>query len=169
MKDFNPIQGGSTVKTLLLFLVCLMMWLGLSDPSYALVRTIEEAPGQILVQSRHQVRDQNRSVWQVLLFARHQELQLRLVGFPDRYHFRYSDPLVLETISGAKFEAKNDFPRGETVTNVGQFDLINLTQNLPKNQRLALTLPVQEGDIQLLIPSPVIREWELVIQQQEKL
>jgi hypothetical protein len=72
MKDFNPIQGGSTVKTLLLFLVCLMMWLGLSDPSYALVRTIEEAPGQILVQSRHQVRDQNRSVWQVLLFARHQ-------------------------------------------------------------------------------------------------
>ncbi|MCA1903901.1 MAG: DUF3122 domain-containing protein [Cyanobacteria bacterium KgW148] len=154
------------MKPLLLFLFCLLLWLGTPDPGYAMVRTTQEAPNQILIQSRHQLKDNQRSVWQVILFARQQELQLRLVCFPDRYHFRHPDPLVLETISGAKFEAQDDFPKGETVTNVGQFNLLPVIKEIPKDQRLILTLPLQEGDIQVLVPAAVIVEWQSVIQQQ---
>ncbi len=151
------------MKTILLVLFCLLLWLGIATPSHAVIRKIEEAPGQVLVQSRHQLPDKNRSVWQVILFARPGELQLRLVGFPDRYHFRSADPLILETISGTKLVAKNDFAKAAEVPNVGQFNLLPLASQLPKNERLILTLPLQETDLQLIIPSSVIIEWQEVI------
>ncbi len=173
MKNFTPVDqsipsgryGDKMVKILLVLLVCFLIWLGISPPSYALIRTIKESPDRVLVQSRHQLKDQNRSVWQVILFARHHELQLRLVGFPDQYHFRHPDPLLLETVEGAKFLALDDFPKGKEVTNVGQFDLLPLSQQLPKDRRLILTIPLIEADLELVIPSEVVLEWQSVIQQ----
>jgi hypothetical protein len=157
------------MKRTILLLLCLLFCFGLADPSFAMVRKIEEAPGHFVLQSRHQLKDKDRSVWQVVLFARPKELQLRLVGFPDRYHFRHPDPLILETISGAKLLAQDDFPKSKEVPNVGQYNLLPLMSNLPTNQRLILTLPLQETDLQLIIPSAVMVEWRSVIEQQGKL
>lgn len=148
---------------------CVVLCVGIARPTHASIRTIQETPVQVVIQSRHQLKDAHKSTWQVILFARKNQLQLRLVGFPDRDRFRHPDPLILETTAGARFLAEDDFPKADAVSNVGQFDLLPAIRQLPKDERLILTLPLQEDDRQLIVPSAVILEWQSVIQQQERL
>lgn len=128
-----------------------------------MIRTIEEAPNQVVVQSRHQLRDNRGLTWQVILFSRRDQLQLRLVGFPEQYHFRHADPLVLITSGGQTLTAADDFPKAETVANVGQFDLLPLVSELPKNEPLVLRPPLEEQGIEIAIPTAVVIEWQTLI------
>jgi len=161
-------------KMVLVGLSGLWFWLGMFAPSYALIRTIPETPNQVVIQARHQLPDEERLTWQVILFARPHQLQLRLVGFPERYHFRHPQPLVLTTPDGQTWLAADDFPKAATVANVGQFDLLPLADELlperfPPKQPLRVTLPLVEGERHLTIPTAVLLEWQEVIHQGKKL
>jgi hypothetical protein len=71
-------------------------------PAIALARQQEESPGQMLYQSRHSLRDDMGSPWQVVLFKRVkdkkvEELSLRLVGFPQEIQFQHPEALDLSS------------------------------------------------------------------------
>ncbi|XFA74390.1 DUF3122 domain-containing protein [Thermosynechococcaceae cyanobacterium Okahandja] len=148
---------------LVLGALALSFWVAITPTVHAMIRTIEEAPQQQVVQSRHQLRDNRGLTWQVILFARQEQLQLRLVGFPEQYHFRHPDPLTLITPSGNTLLAADDFPKAETVANVGQFDLQPLAHELPPDKPLLLRPPLQEEGIEIAVPAPVSLEWHVVI------
>ncbi|HEY9865617.1 MAG TPA: DUF3122 domain-containing protein, partial [Candidatus Obscuribacterales bacterium] len=62
------------------------------EPAHATIRQQQEAPGQMLYQSRHSLRDETGTAWQVVLFKRVKNNQidtinLRLVGFPNQAVF----------------------------------------------------------------------------------
>ncbi len=160
-------------KIIWLGLIALCLWFGVSAPSDALIRTITEAPNQVVIQSRHQLTDEAHATWQVILFARRDQLQLRLVGFPERYHFRHPQPLALAPGNGELWLAADDFPKADTVANVGQFDVKPLAEQLlrrhfPANQPLTLTLPLAEGERHLTVPNPILLEWQEVIRQGQR-
>ncbi|MFN4270579.1 MAG: DUF3122 domain-containing protein [Thermosynechococcus sp.] len=148
----------------LIILLVIPLWLAVSPSSPAMIRTIEEAPNQIVVQSRHQLQDNRGFTWQVILFSRRDQLQLRLVGFPEQYHFRHPNPLVLITSSGQTLTAPDDFPKADTVTNVGQFDLLPLASQLPKSESLVLRPPLEEQGIEIAVPAAVAIEWHALIE-----
>lgn len=81
-------------RWLVLGLLLMVLW-SWALPGQAFIRTFDEVPGQVLVPSRHTLEDDAGWAWQVVLFARRQQLQLRLLGFPERYHLRHPDPLRL--------------------------------------------------------------------------
>ncbi|BAC07839.1 DUF3122 domain-containing protein [Thermosynechococcus vestitus] len=147
-------------RCLLLLLLVIPLWLAVSPRSHAMIRTIEEAPNQVVVQSRHPLRDNRGFTWQVILFSRPDQLQLRLVGFPEQYHFRHPDPLVLITSSGQTLTAADDFPKADTVANVGQFDLLPLAWQLPRSEPLVLRPPLEEQGIEIAVPAAVVIEWQ---------
>ncbi len=144
-------------------ILILSLWLAITPTASAMIRTVEEAPQQFVVQSRHQLRDNHNLTWQVILFARKEQLQLRLVGFPEQYHFRHPDPLVLTTATGTRLLAADDFPKADTVSNVGQFDVLPLAHQLPANEPLVLRPPLQEEGIKIVVPAPVVLEWRVLI------
>ncbi|WKT81105.1 DUF3122 domain-containing protein [Thermosynechococcus sp. PP45] len=149
---------------LLVILLVILLWLAVSPSSPAMIRTIEEAPNQVVVQSRHQLRDNRGFTWQVILFSRRDQLQLRLVGFPEQYHFRHPDPLVLITSSGQTLTAVDDFPKADSVANVGQFDLLPLVPRLPQSEPLVLRPPLEEQGIEIAVPAAVVIEWHALME-----
>lgn len=76
---------------LLLGALLLVMLLGLGmvniPSANATVRQLEEAPGQVVYQSRQTLKDQHGNSWQSIAFKRirpnaESSFELRLVGFP---------------------------------------------------------------------------------------
>ena len=70
-------------------LVIFLGW-GIINPPVALaaIRQLEEAPGQMVYQSRQNLKDQHGNTWQAIAFKRinadHKiSIYLRLVGFPN--------------------------------------------------------------------------------------
>lgn len=58
-----------------------------TPPAIAAIRQLEEAPGQVVYQSRRNLKDQNGMSWQAIAFKRicpdgSRHFYLRLVGFP---------------------------------------------------------------------------------------
>ncbi|MDR7897379.1 DUF3122 domain-containing protein [Thermosynechococcus sp. JY1334] len=149
---------------LLVILLVIPLWLAVSPSSPAMIRTIEEAPNQVVVQSRHQLRDNRGFTWQVILFSRRDQLQLRLVGFPEQYHFRHPDPLLLITAKGQTLTAVDDFPKADSVANVGQFDLLPLVPRLPQSEPLVLRPPLEEQGIEIAVPAAVVIEWHALME-----
>lgn len=147
-------------RVLLVILLVVPLWLAVSPSSPAMIRTIEEAPHQVVVQSRHPLRDNHG----LILFSHPSQLQLRLVGFPEQYHFRHPDPLVLITSSGQTLTAVDNFPGADTVANVGQFDLLPLALQLPKSEALVLCPPLEEQGIEIAVPAVVVVEWHALIE-----
>ncbi|MEG4294054.1 DUF3122 domain-containing protein [Microcoleus sp. C2C3] len=80
---------GKSIQTILIGLAiwfCLLVGLGQS-PTIAAIRELEEAPGQMVYQSRQTLIDQNGHNWQAIAFKRispdnQTSFDLRLVGFP---------------------------------------------------------------------------------------
>lgn len=78
-----------------------------------MIRQQHETPEQILSQSRHTLRDDRGNSWQVVLFKRLKngeikEIDLRLVGFPGTLAFNH--PQDLKIIGSEKvFQASDRF------------------------------------------------------------
>lgn len=149
--------------------VVLLIWMSLwviSPPAIASIRTIEEAPGQILVQSRHTLRDNGGNSWQVVLFKRVKNgalanINLRLVGFPGAAEFAPGKPLQILTGEGKIFTAVDSFSGKSPAPNVGEYLLEDILPQLPINSSLRLLLPLAgEKTAQLEIPLPVVLEWQ---------
>lgn len=153
-------------------LVLLCLSLGLTPftlPSEASIRRQEEAPGQILYQSRQSLRDQNGQPWQVILFKRVKagvvdRVDLRLVGYPDQVKFSHPAPLAIafdQQQHTIHREAADQFATRAPAPNVGQFDLQPLLSTLPSDRPITLHLP-SDRPVTLEIPPAVVLEWHLV-------
>ncbi len=147
--------------------------LGILNPpsAVAAIRQLEEAPGQIVYQSRQTLKDQQGDTWQAIAFKRiHPEgqmsLELRLVGFPGRVAISHGQPLTLTNSLGKTLSAQDTsgsiFSQGATPeANVGQYDLQPLLLQLQPELPLQLTLPTTKGDaIDLGIPPALVQEWQ---------
>jgi hypothetical protein len=77
------------------------LWGGLIIPSAeAAIQQLEEAPGQLLYQSRRSLKDQHGNRWQAIAFKRSRAdgrafVYLRLVGFPGVVEIDRTQPVKL--------------------------------------------------------------------------
>lgn len=139
-----------------------------AQPAAASIRTMEEAPGQMLYQSRHSLRDARGNAWQVVLFKRSQEdgstsVHLRLVGFPEMAELVHPQPLTLTTDRGDKLEAKDIFAEKAPAANVGEYDLKNILDRLPNSRAVHLSLATSNNlETAIAIPPEVVLEWQTV-------
>lgn len=160
-------------KFLLFFLILsgLLLFLAVDQdytrPALALARQQEESPGQTLYQSRHSLRDETGSPWQVVLFKRVkdekvEELSLRLVGFPEGIEFRHPEALEITAPDGEIFFAPDAFADESPAPNVGQYMMKNILSRLPLAGEIELSLPLEKKRT-LSIPAPVLLEWQTII------
>lgn len=174
--------SGWRLTALSLFLVFSLFFslcLGPIAPALAIIRQFEEAPGQVLIQSRQTLRDRLGQSWQVVLFVRPavsdrvgadragadrsvsqpREVALRLVGFPGQVAFRHPATLALIASQDQQWQAADGFATGAPGDNVGQYDLHDLLPTLPIDQPLDLQLPLVGETRSLRIPVAVLLEW----------
>ncbi|QIZ71446.1 DUF3122 domain-containing protein [Oxynema aestuarii] len=140
-----------------------------TPPAAAAIRQTEEAPGQMLYQSRHSLRDRAGHSWQVVLFKRVKsgavdEVTLRLVGFPGLSAIAHPQPLEIELPGGkGKLEAKDLFAEKAPAENVGQYGIGEVLDQLPANGSLLLSVPIASGEILTLpVPPSVVLEWKTI-------
>jgi hypothetical protein len=145
-----------------------------TQPALASVRQMEEAPGQILIQSRHTLEDNQGDTWQVVLFKRTKAdgssmIHLRLVDFPGLADFAHPQALTITTNKGDSFKAEDVFAEQAPAANVGEFDVQNILTQLPVT-KLNLSLAMKgDNSPQLSIPSEVVLEWQSVAAQNASL
>lgn len=161
--------------TLVLLLVLLLTGMGAPASALAAIRQVEEAPGQVVLQSRQSLRDHDGHTWQVIAFQRlkpngERSIYLRLVGFPGVVDIDRSQPLTLTTSLGQTFTAADASRRIFTNTdrpepNVGQYDLEPIMAKLPIGLPLRLSLVMTDGRTVVLdIPPGLVQEWQAVLQ-----
>lgn len=164
--------NGSKIRRLLAALICvsLLVWSPLL--AFAAVGQIEESPGQMLYQSRQNLRDQTGRSWQAIAFKRiHPDgsaiISLRLVGFPGAMELDHTQPLTLTTSLGETLTAKDVSSEISQETpalaNVGEYDIQPVIPQLRAEIPLELTLPMVTGSgIKLQIPFTAIQEWQTI-------
>ncbi len=152
----------------------LLVFIGLDNlttqPALASIRQMEEAPGQVLIQSRHTLKDNRGDAWQVVLFKRTKvdgssAIHLRLVDFPGLADLAHPQPLIITTNKGDSFKAEDLLAEQAPAANVGEFDVQNILSQLPIT-KLNLSLAMKGDNFtQLSIPSEVVLEWQSVAAQ----
>lgn len=162
---------------LLLGTVVLSVFLGLgiltTPNAAAVIRQLEEAPGQRLYQSRQTLKDQYGNSWQAIAFKRIRpdgktSFSLRLVGFPGVVEIDRAQPLMLTNSLGKTLtatDASSDIFTESTTPepNVGQYDLQLLLPQLRAEIPLKLTLPTTGGkSVSLSVSHSLIQEWQAV-------
>ncbi len=160
------------MRWLLASLICILLIICSPFPAFATVTQIEEYPGQMLYQSRQNLRDQTGKSWQAIAFKRiHPEgsasLSLRLVGFPGAVELDHTQPLILITSMGKTLTAKDISSEISQDTlspaNVAEYDIKSVLPELQSEIPLHLTLPVVSGSaVELEIPSTAIQEWQTI-------
>jgi Protein of unknown function (DUF3122) len=100
------------IRWLIAALLCILLVIVISQPAFAAVTQIEEAPGQMLYQSRQNLRDRTGKSWQVVAFKRVRPdgsamISLRLVGFLGAVELDHTQPLTLTTSMGQTLTAKD--------------------------------------------------------------
>ncbi|MEA5480657.1 DUF3122 domain-containing protein [Pseudanabaena galeata UHCC 0370] len=137
----------------------------------AAIRQLEEAPNQMVYQSRQSLKDQHGNTWQTVAFKRsrpdgNSSFELRLVGFPNLVAIDHAQPLTLSNSLGKTLTAidtsSNIFKEGAQA-NVGQYDLQPLLSELQAEIPLKISLPTLKGDaISLSVPPALVAEWQTV-------
>jgi Protein of unknown function (DUF3122) len=155
--------------------ICVLLVIFSSLPAFAAVTQIEEAPGQMLYQSRQNLRDRTGKSWQVVAFKRVRPdgsamVSLRLIGFLGAVELDHNRALTLTTSMGQTLTAKdvtNEISQGATtLANVGEYDIQPVLPQLHSEIPLELTLPMlTSGAIELQIPSIAIQEWKIIAEK----
>ncbi|VXD17903.1 conserved hypothetical protein [Planktothrix serta PCC 8927] len=148
-----------------LFFLILGSHLFIQEPAWAVIRQQQEAPGQMLYQSRHTLPDETGKSWQVVLFKRVKNeqiktLDLRLVGFPDQAVFIHPQNLEISTPQGKLLEAEDQFAKKSPAPNVGEYNLKEVLPQLSSTEQVKLNLPLEDKRHTLTLPAPVILEWQ---------
>lgn len=143
-------------------------------PAWATVRVHQEAPDQVLYQSRQSLRDRQRQTWQAIAFKRvsttgESSLYLRIIGFPDRTLLEQNQPLLLQDMVGQTWAAESAiteiFTQGPPAANVGQYRLDALIAQLQPGSPYWLMLPGSDGQpVELKAPPIVVQEWQAIAQ-----
>ncbi|MEA5420599.1 DUF3122 domain-containing protein [Spirulina sp. CCNP1310] len=147
-----------------------LAWDGVIAPAQAALRQLEEAPGQVVVQSRQTLKDQEGKTWQAIAFRRTtpdgaNRFYLRLIGFPGVATLDRSQPLQLTNFRGKTWEATDcsevmftDATQNQPSS--GQYDLGPILMKLEPAIPLKLSLATMEGpEIVLNIAPEMIAEW----------
>lgn len=145
-------------------------------PALAAIRQLEEAPGQVVYQSRQTLKDQHRHGWQAIAFKRIRPdgstvLYLRLVGFPGVAKIDRAQPLTLKDSLGKVLTAEDASQQIFTdatapEANVGQYDLAPIVSQLTAVIPLQLSLPTVDGEpIELLVSPTLVQEWQTLFKQ----
>ncbi len=174
--DFNGFKI-LPVRWLLTVCICVLLIVGSPFPAFAVVTQIEEYPGQMLYQSRQNLRDQSGNSWQAIAFKRiHPEgsaiVSLRLIGFPGGAELDRTQPLTLTTSLGQTLTAKDISSEisqnTPTPANVGEYDIKFALSQLQAEIPLQLTVPTIDGKgVSLSVPSALIEEWQTVAASHE--
>lgn len=156
------------------FLLGLFVWVVTINlaiaPVQAAIRQLEEAPGQMVYQSRQTLKDQQGSSWQAIAFKRSRPdhtatLYLRLVGFPGTVAIDHSQPLILTDLLGKTLTATDVSQemfadKTQMEPNFGEYDLQPILMQLDPAIPLQITLPTPASPEIILNVSPeVIGEW----------
>ncbi|MGC9524287.1 MAG: DUF3122 domain-containing protein [Limnospira sp.] len=150
---------------LLVILPLLLVW-GVPQPAIAVIQEQQEAPGQMLYQSRHTLKDNTGSSWQLVLFKRIKDgavenINLRLVGFPDAAEVAHPQGLKITTSGGTVFEAIDEFAEKAPAPNVGQYNLTYILPQLSKTEGVELNLAIAgDENCTIAVPIPVVLEWK---------
>lgn len=140
------------------------------SPAQAVIRQLEEAPGQTVYQSRQTLKDQQGGSWQAIAFKRIRPddtavIYLRLVGFPGTANLDHSQPLTLTDSMGKTLTAldvSHDMFTDKTQMepDVGQYDLQPILMQLESAIPLRLILPtLDQSEISLNVSPDVVEEW----------
>lgn len=134
------------------------------------IRTIEEAPGQVLYQTRETLKDQHGNRWQAIAFKRHKAeteiMGLRLVGFPGKAVIDRSQPLTLvdslgNTFTAADTSAKIFTDESAPEPHIGQYDLSSFVADLQAAVPLEVKVPLEnDAEAVLVIAPPTIQDWQ---------
>ncbi|MEG4453430.1 DUF3122 domain-containing protein [Microcoleus sp. N9_A1] len=167
---------------LLLGALVLTLSLGLgmltTPHAVAAIRQLEEAPGQIVYQSRETLKDQHGSSWQAIAFQRvspngEMSLELRLVGFPGGVEIDRTQPLLLTDSLGQTLTASDtsstiftDLSAPEP--HVSQYDILPLLPELQAEIPLKLTISTLGGEaIELSVSPSFVQEWKTLLSSRE--
>lgn len=159
--------GKKLILMIIIGLLCFPIIFNCNQPAFAKIRQQEEVLGQLLYQARHSLQDNQGQNWQIILFKRVKDGQvkdvdLRLVGFPDQVNFIHPQNLTLKTVDGKEFFASDQFSKKAPATNVGQYDIKDILIKLAGEKSLTIDLPVKES-LSLNIPYPVLLEWQEIV------
>lgn len=167
-------QGWQQVRGMVAMFVVLLTLTLFATAAQAEIRTIAEAPGQTLYQTRVTLKDQHHQRWQAIAFNRHKAdgaevLGLRLVGFPGAAVIDRMQPLRLtdalgHTLTVPDTSAKIFTDESSPEPYIGQYDLGGVLANIQPAVPLELQIPVETGDpIALLIAPPTLAEWQQLL------
>ncbi|MEB3357676.1 MAG: DUF3122 domain-containing protein [Synechococcales bacterium] len=154
----------------MLLLILLGIGGAIAPVSQAAVQRLEEAPGQVLYQSRQKLRDGNGHTWQAIAFKRIQatgepSVKLRLVGFPGEVELRHPQPLKILLAQGNVLTAADvsaePFTDQHPAGHIGQYDLTPVIDQLPAFFQIALVLTAVDGtEIRLGVSPLALHEWQ---------
>jgi hypothetical protein len=145
-----------------------------STPSaFAAIRQLEEAPGQIVYQSRQTLKDQHNTSWQAIAFKRihsdgSKSFYLRLVGFLGTAEIAHSQPLLLTNSMGQILNAMDASSQiftdpSSPEPNVGQYDLQPILSQLRVELLWQLSVQTTHDETIILhVPSFFVQEWQTV-------
>jgi hypothetical protein len=173
------------MKTILRFigsaLLCGMLVLMMTTnvaiaPAQAALRQLEEAPGQMLYQSRQTLKDQQGNSWQAIAFKRIRPddtdvIYLRLVGFPGTAAIDHSQLLILtnsmgKTLTAADVSQEMFTDKTQIKPDVGQYDLQPILMQLEPAIPLRLTLlTLDQSEIILNVSPEMVGEWRSLTDQ----
>lgn len=143
-------------------------------PAQAVIRQLEDAPGQIVYQSRQTLSDQHDNSWQVIAFNQtlsdsEDHIFLRLVGPPDTAKIDHSQPLSLihaanKTLIAADVSDGLCTDQYKVRCNTAQYDLQPIMAQLDSATSLQLIVPtLDRSEITLAIPPSDVAEWQWIV------
>jgi len=173
MKTILRFMGSAILCGMLVWTMTITMVI---TPAQAALRQLEEAPGQIVYQSRQTLKDQQGNSWQAIAFKRIRPddtdvIYLRLVGFPGTANIDHSQPLILtdamgKTLTAADISQEMFTDKTETKPDVGQYDLQPILMQLELAIPLRLSLSTLDPSKIILNVSPeTIGEWRSLADQ----
>jgi len=174
----RKIFSGLVLMGVLVLTVFLVLGILPTPHAAAAIRQLEEAPGQMVYQSRKTLKDQHGNSWQAIAFKRirpngKMTIELRLVAFPGVVEIDRTKPLLLTNSLGKTLTAadvSSNIFTDSTVPepNVGQYNLEILLPHLQAEIPLTLTLPTLRGDaINLSVSPSFLQEWQTLLSSRE--
>ncbi len=141
-------------------------------PAIASVHTYPEGAGQVMYRSQQSLRDVSDQAWQTVLFKRLKLGQvdcvhLRLVGFPG-ITLAHPRQLRITAGTGEVWTAADVGFESSLPANVGEYDLLEMMNQLKSNTPLRLNLPLKnERYVELLVPPFAVQEWRSLVNHRE--
>ena len=165
--------GGSGLLLLVGITLCLLLMTGNSAPAFASIHRYPESPTQVMYRSQQSLRDASDKAWQAVLFKRLKLGQvdcvhLRLVGFPGLVELAHPRQLRMTTGTGEVWTAADVGVESSLPPNVGEYDILEVINQLKSNIPLRLDLPLKdERSVELLVPPFAVQEWRSLVNHPE--